>query len=213
MNSVDLLLACMVLANVYLFLTSRIMVFVKVAAVQGAALGALSLLQHFSDLDARMAVMIVASTVVKAGLLPWFFARTVRDTGLKREVEPVVGFVLSSLLAAALLGLAVWIVGYLPLVTGSTMQRMVAVGLFTLFSGIFLCVARSSILSQAIGYLVLENGVFLVGMAYQGEAPVLVELGVLLDVAVAVFLMAVMIHSVRREYSSLDADRLRELRD
>lgn len=213
MGLVELLLAAMVLGNIYLFLSSRILVYVKITAFQGVLLGVLSLLGHLQDIELRLAVIVAATTIVKGGLLPWFLARTVRDTGIKREVEPVVGFVFSCLLGVGLLGISMWVVGNLPLVEGSAMQRTVGVGLFTAFSGLFLCVARASIVSQAVGYLVLENGVFLAGMAFQGEAPLLVELGVLLDVAVAVFLMAVMIHSVKREFSSLDADRLRELRD
>ena len=213
MGWVEGLLAAMVLGNIYLFLTSRIIVYIKITAFQGLALGALSMLGHLPNMDLRLGLFVAASTIVKTALLPWFLARTVRDTGIKREVEPIVGFVFSSLLGVALLGMSIWVVGNLPLVAGSSMQRMVGVGLFTVLSGLFLCVARASIVSQAVGYLVLENGVFLTGVAFQGEAPVLVELGVLLDVTVAVFIMAVIIHSVRREFSSLDAERLSDLRD
>lgn len=213
MGLVELLLAAVVLGNIYLFLTSRVLIYIKITAFQGVALGVLSVLAHYPELDARLLVIAVASTIVKGALLPWFLARTVRDTGIRREVEPVVGFIFSTLLGVGLLGVSWWVVKHLPLVEGSVMQRMVAVGLFTALAGLFLCVARASIVSQAVGYLILENGVFLAGLAFQGEAPVLVELGVLLDVAVAVFIMAVMIHSVRREFSTLDADRLRELRD
>jgi hydrogenase-4 component E len=64
-----------------------------------------------------------------------------------------------------------------------------------------------------IGYLVLENGIFIFGMLLSKAMPVLVEAGVLLDLLVGVFVMAIVINHISREFSSIDTSRLRKLKE
>jgi len=88
----------------------------------------------------------------------------------------------------------------------------VPVGLFTLFVGLFLSIARRKALTQVLGYLVLENGAYILGLAMVSEIPVLVEAGVLLDAFVAVFVMQIAIHQITAEFRSTDVDKLTALR-
>ena len=78
--------------------------------------------------------------------------------------------------------------------------------------GLFLIIGRKKALSQVLGYLVFENGIYAFGVGVAYEAPLLVELGVLLDVFVAVFVMGIAIFHIRREFDSIDTTRLETLR-
>ena len=79
--------------------------------------------------------------------------------------------------------------------------------------GLLLIVSRSKAVMQALGYLAMENGIYAFGLAFAVEEPLLVEMGVLLDVFVAVFVMGIAIHHISREFDHIDTDRLSALKD
>ena len=84
--------------------------------------------------------------------------------------------------------------------------------IFVVSIGLFMIISRRSALMQVIGYLMLENGIFVFGVITVVETPLLVELGVLLDAFVAVFVMGIAIFHINREFGSMDVDQLRALR-
>ena len=82
-----------------------------------------------------------------------------------------------------------------------------------MLTGLFLIVARRQALMQVVGYLALENGIFAFGAVVMKEAPLLVEMGILLDIFVAVFVMGIMVFHISREFDHTDTERLSELKD
>lgn len=211
--TVSTLLVLVVLTNVSLYFTGRLGVHVRILAVQSLLLGLLPLVVRGDWPDARLTALAALTITVKAAALPWLLYRTIRLTGVYGETALRVRHVTSSIVGVGLLALGNWLAERLPLAVDGEARRCLAVSFFTVFSGLFLCVARSRMLSQVLGLLVLENGVLLAGLAVPQEVPVLVELGVLLDVTVAVFVMVVIIHHVKREVPALDVKHLAELRD
>jgi len=84
--------------------------------------------------------------------------------------------------------------------------------LFTTLTGLMIIVSRRKALTQVVGYLVMENGVYAFGAALAVQEPLLVEMGILLDVFVAVFVMGITIYQISREFDHIDTDRLSELK-
>jgi hydrogenase-4 component E len=155
-----------------------------------------------------------ASTIIKAGVLPWLLRRAVRETGMQTEVEPLIGFTTSLLLGLALLGAALHVAQRLPPLPGAEDTTfLVPVALFTVMVGMLVIVGRRTAIMQALGYLAMENGIYAFGLAFAIEEPLLVEMGVLLDVFVAVFVMGIAIHHISREFDHIDTDRLSTLKD
>jgi hydrogenase-4 component E len=76
-----------------------------------------------------------------------------------------------------------------------------------------LLTTRRKAISQVIGYLVMENGIFIFGMLLTEAMPVMVEAGALLDLLVGIFVMGIVINHISREFSSIDTSRLRALRE
>ena len=89
----------------------------------------------------------------------------------------------------------------------------VPVAFTAVFTGLFMVIARKKALTQVIGFLVFENGITLFGAAVMREHPVIVELGILLDVLVLVFIMGIAVNQINREFSHIDSDRLNSLDD
>ena len=84
--------------------------------------------------------------------------------------------------------------------------------LATLLIGLFVIVSRRKAITQVLGYIVVENGIYALGVALVGDVPLLVELGVLLDVFVAVFIMSIAAYHISREFDHIDVDQLDRLK-
>ena len=205
-TSIDLVMVCLVLSNLMLVGSSRIAVCIRFVALQGVLLGLLPLALHHW-------LLAGASIAIKGTVFPWLLFRAMREANVRREVEPYVGFSTSLLIGVAALGVSSWIASRLPPLAPSISPMILPVALFTMITGLFLIVSRRQALTQVIGYLALENGVFAFGLGLVREAPVIVEMGILLDIFVAVFVMGITIFHISREFDQIDTEQLTALKD
>ena len=96
---------------------------------------------------------------------------------------------------------------------GAAHPYLVPTALSTVWAGLLLVVSRKKAVNQVLGFLVLENGVFVFGLLLSDFMPIMVEAGVLLDLFAAVFVMGIVMFHINREFSSLDTEKLSALRD
>jgi hydrogenase-4 component E len=209
----EALIVLVVLSNLRVLGASRIDACVRTVAFQGVLLGLLPLLAHSDALTVRLFLQAGASTFIKALVFPWLLGRAVREAGVQRETDPFVSYTASLAAGILFLAVALWLGARLPSAGAEELRLLVPVALFTILVGLFIIVARRKAVTQVLGYLVLENGIYTFGMAFAEKQPLLVELGILLDVFVAVFVMGITIYHISREFDHIDADRLSELRD
>lgn len=209
----DLLLILVALTNLKLLASSRLGASIRTTAVQGVMLGLLPLLAHGQATTGRVAVLALGMVVIKGVVFPWLLFRAMREAEVTRDVEPYVGYIASILIGVVALAAAFWLGGRLPLPQALASSLLVPVAFFSILSGLFLIVNRKRALSQVLGFLVLENGVFTFGAGVVGETSVLVEAGVLLDVLAAVFVMGITLFHINREFDHIDTDRLSSLKD
>lgn len=211
-HPVDILLVLVILLNFLVLGTPALRVTIRAAALQGALLAALPLLVH-RGFGWRVAAIAVATMALKGVLIPGLLEKTMRDVHIKKEVEPYVGFVPSLFLCGVGTGLAILFAGNLPLAPEHVGTLIVPASLATLLSGFLVLTTRRKAISQVVGYLILENGIFIFGQLLIEAMPFLVEAGVLLDLFVGIFIMGIVINHIRQEFSSLDTDLLSELKD
>ncbi len=209
----DTLMVLLVFTNLRVVGSSRLGACIRTVAVQGVLLGFLPLLAHPDRMAPRILLLAFASVALKAVGFPWLLFRALRGAKVRREMEPYVGYSLSLLAGVGALALSLWIGSRLPLPTPAVSPLLVPVAFSTMLVGLFVIVSRRKALSQVLGYLVFENGIYAFGVGVAYEAPLLVELGVLLDVFVAVFVMGILIFHISREFDSIDTERLSSLRD
>jgi hydrogenase-4 component E len=209
----DVILILLVLTNLRLLGASRLGASIRTVAVQGVLLGALALLAHHRHLTAAVWVVAVGGMALKGVVFPWLLFRALRAAEVEREVEPFVGTIPSLLGGVIALGVSLWLTGRLPLPEPAPHSLLVAVALFSIFVGLFLIITRKKAISQVLGFLVMENGIYAFGVGLVLDSPLLVELGVLLDVFVAVFIMGIIIFHISRESDHIDTHKLTSLRD
>lgn len=213
MGWVELILVLVVLTNLKLLASSRLGASIRVVAAQGVVLGLLPVLAHLDAVSLRHVALALGSGALKGAVFPWLLFRAVREAEVTREVEPYVGYLTSLLVGVGALGTAFWMNTRLPVPETVASPWLMPVAMFSILSGLFLIVSRKRALSQVLGFLVLENGVFTFGVGVMAETPLLVEAGVLLDVFVGVFVMGITMFHINREFDHIDTDRLSDLKD
>ena len=208
----DMLLLLVLLANFAVLAASRLTFTIRAAAAQGILLGLLPLLLH-GPWSAESLLLAGGTVAIKGILLPGFLLWAMREAAVRREIEPSLG-PLGSIAAGVLaVGLGFVLAARLPLAGAGGPALLVAASFATLLTGFIVLTTRQKAMTQVVGYLLLENGVYLFGLILAGRVPLLVEMGVLLDLVVGVFIMGLVLFHMNRELESLDSARLTELRD
>jgi len=206
------MLVFVLLLNLFVLGTSRIRSLIQCVALQGVVLGVMPLFVH-GRLTPLAGFVAIATVLLKGSIIPQILFKALRDVQIKREVEPMIGFMPSNLLGALGTAVAIGLSTKLPLAGGHAQTLVVPAALSTVFTGFLLLTSRIKAITQAIGYLVLENGIYIFGLLLLEAVPFLVELGVLLDLFVGVFVIAIIIHHINREFASLDTRRLSALKE
>ena len=212
---VEPLLLAIILTDFAVLGTSRLTACIRMVALQGAMLGLLSISVE-SPVSAHSVVLGVGTIGVKAIVLPWFLRWAMREADVRREVEPAIGYMASLLLGAVAAGLSFGVANRLPPIdaaSGAPVGLLVPVALATLLCGLLVLITRRKAITQVVGYLMLENGVYLFGLTLVERISFLVEIGVLLDVFVGVFIMGIVVFHINREFASISAENLVELRE
>lgn len=207
----DALLVAVVILNFRVLGGSRLIGAISTLAMQGFLLSLVPLLAH-AHVSFHLWITVIAGLGVKGLLLPYLLKRAIRESAAKREMQPIVGLNASLLYGLGALALSGWLGAHLPLPPGSSALGA-PVSFFTLLAGLFLVIARRQALTQVVGYLMLENGIFLFGVLFIAETPWMIEIGVLLDVLVGVFVMGLILFHIQRTFDALDSDRLAQLHD
>jgi hydrogenase-4 component E len=206
-------LVLVLLQNFFLLGASRLRTIIYVVAAQGVVLSTLPPLLH-GGLGAQEVFAGAVVLILKGVAIPRMLIRALADLPIRREVEPLVGFKTCLVLGAIATSGSVYLATILPLAPLGGPERMVVATSFaTMLTGFLLLTTRVKALTQVLGYLVLENGIYIFGLLLLKATIFLVEVGVLLDLFVAIFVMGIIINHISREFTSINTERLATLRD
>jgi len=209
----DALMVLLTFTNLRLLGLSRLNASIRTVAAQGVLLGLVALAAHAGHWSGRILLIAAVGIAVKGVAFPLLLFRALRAAKIRREVEPFVGYIPSVLAGVAAFLISLWVAARLPLPGRPASDLIVPTALSTMLVGLLVIVSRKKALSQAIGYLVFENGIYIFGVGVAYEAPALVEMGILLDVFVAVFVMGIIVFHISREFDSIDTTRLATLKE
>jgi len=211
-TSLNSLLVVVLALNLFALGTSRMVTVIKIVSLQGILLGVMPLLVEESiTLTAGMASTV--AVLLKGLVIPAMLLRAIRDVHIKREIEPLIGFLPSMLLGALATGFALLFASSLPLAGEHTTPLLVPASLATIFTGFILLTMRAKAITQIMGYLVLENGIYIFGLLLVESIPLVVELGVMLDLFVAIFVICIMVNHINKTFSSLDTRLMTSLKE
>jgi hydrogenase-4 component E len=207
----DQLLVLCLLLNFAVLGTSRLAFSVRAVALQGVLLGVLPALIH--PFSWHLVLIVVSIILAKGALIPVLIMRAIRKAEIQREFEPFIGYIPSLVLGALFTSLAFIFAARLPLAPEHEGLLFVPASIATLMCGFLVLMGRRKAISQVIGYLLMENGIFIFGLLLAEAMPVMVEAGALLDLLVGVFVMGIVINHISREFSTIDTSKLSALRE
>lgn len=212
MSIVPAILVVVLSLNFFVLGTSRLRSVINVSATQGFTLGVLAMLVH-EHIDWETVLVAAGAALIKGLLIPSMLQKAMRDASIRREVEPLVGYATSLVLAAIATGLSLVFARTLPLAPQHQGSLLIPAALSTVLCGFIVLTTRRKAITQVVGYLMLENGIYIMGLTLLEAIPFLVEVGVLLDLFVAIFVMGIIINKISREFSTLDTAKLSALKE
>ena len=213
------------LINFYVLTISNLKQVIYAVALQGALLGLLYPVAHTglvpdgdtSTLDAitviRLLLLTVTIVAVKGWIIPRFLLRAVRAADVRSKVTSTVGIVLPLLVGGLGTALAIVFARSLPLAPQHVSHLPIPAALATVFCGFLMLSTRREAIGQVLGYIVLENGIFIFGLLLVEAVPIMVELGIVLDLFVGVFVMGIIFNHVSRAFPEASVEHLSSLKE
>jgi len=160
----NLLLLLVILLNFFALGSSRLAACIHAVALQGGILALLPLTAH--GFSGHALLLAGGALALKAVLIPWLLLRAMRKVRIRREVEPLIGYVPTLLTGALATAAAFIFADLLPLVAAHQGGLFIPTSLATLLTGFLLLISRRKALTQVVGYLILENGIFNVASGF-----------------------------------------------
>jgi hydrogenase-4 component E len=207
---ISLLIISFGVTLIYLAVAERMKTYNTLIAVQGLLLFFITYIE-LESLDVWHLILILMETlVIKVIVLPYFIHRLLIKKGGDRPVALVVpGYI--SLTIVSIIIFFSFLLSYL------LHDQQIQVKYFTgaiaaIFTGLYLIIVHKQVFTHMMGYLTIENGIFLLSLAIGNEMPLLVNLAVLLDVFSSVLILGIFIDRLE-SFSTLDVDQLEELKD
>lgn len=186
--------------------------YVKAFRWQSLALAvAFALIGYFGD-DHELYIVAVILLALKVVIIPWYLNRLYQRVGGEREAQPYVNIATSLIVAGLLVMLAYAITRPLVMISKSPTRGGIPLAVGLIFVGLFVIVSRRKALTQIVGFLALENGIALLAALCTYGIPLIVELGVFLDVLMGFLVMQVIVYHIRDTFESIDVEQLNQLK-
>jgi hydrogenase-4 component E len=209
---INALLVTVLVLNLFALGTSRIHSVIRIVGAQGALLGLVTLLMHEHP-TFPIVLSATAAVLIKGIVIPAVMLRSLRSADIKREVEPFIGFLPSIILGAAATAAVLLVFQAFAPPGDGTPSLIIPASISTVLVGFIILVSRYKAITQVLGYLVLENGIYIFGALLVEAIPLVVEMGMLLDLFVGVFVISIITNHINRAFSSMDTRRLASLKE
>jgi hydrogenase-4 component E len=200
---IDVLGALLLFTMLLILAAGQIFRAIYAVAVQAVFLGVAGVVLGAATGNVDLWVIAGITIVVKAGLLPWLLIRVVRRVQISPEIEPVIPTTVTLAIAAAIVVLAFHLNASLGSVRQTITGNALPVGVTLILVGVLVMASRRKALVQMVGLFASENGIFFTAMAISQGMPLIIEIGVILDVVLGALVMGILVLRVR---SSVDAD-------
>ncbi len=209
---VDTILALVLLSVLISFGSSRLIMLIRVLAFQGVVVSLVPLfIGH--DLTTGSVVFTLVTLLIRGIAIPVFIYLAIKKVAIRREVEPIIGYHASLLAGLALIVVATFVSPKFNLPQISDNALVLPTAITLLVAGMFLLMARRNAIAMVLGYIMMENGIYLVGTSFSVRAHHIVEFGILLDVLAGVMIMAIILQNINQAFDDVDTALLRTLKE
>ncbi|MBO4603422.1 MAG: hypothetical protein J5651_09715 [Salinivirgaceae bacterium] len=206
-----ILLIIFAITLLYFSIANRLMTYLSILTLQGVLLFGVALLELREMSAVNFAFILLETVIVKAIAVPLFIRHVIKKNKIRREAEPFVPYFIS-LIVTTLIIVVAFVLS--TMVDAPNINRTYfVVAISSVFSGLFFIVSRKKIITHVICYALIENGVFILSLAVGNEMPLLVNLGVLLDVFISIFLLGIFINKIGNVINDGSVAELSSIKD
>jgi hydrogenase-4 component E len=210
---VNLLAAFLLLVAFAMLSQRRVLSLVRLFAWQGAALALSTLVVGYSTDQPHLYFSAGLTVVLKVILIPWVLHRLIGRLDVRWDVETLLNIPTTMLAGIALVIFAFALATPISEMATTVTRGTLGIALACVLLSFLMMIVRRKAIPQVIGFLALENGLFFAATSATYGMPLVVELGVALDVLVGTFIFGIFFFHIREQFDSLDIRHMEKLKD
>lgn len=208
---INVLLIILMISLLYLSIANRLLTYIKILAFQGVILFGVAYIELTEINTLNLVLILLETIIVKAVLVPIFINYIIKHNNITRETEPFLPNFVSLIIVTTIIVITILLSNS---ISDTHLEKIsFIVALSTLFTGLFIIGTRKKVITHVMGYLVIENGVFILSLAVGNEMPLLVNLGIMLDIFASVLILGIFVNKIGDVLKDTDVDQLRHLKD
>lgn len=210
---IDLFAAVLLLLCFAMLSQRRVLSLINLFAAQGVVLALSTALVAWATGQGHLYVSAGITLGLKVLLLPWVLHRLIERLDVKWDVEPLINIPTTMLVGLVLVILAFNLAQPVSQLAGTITKGTLGIALAAVLLAFLMMITRSKAVPQVIGFLAMENGLFFAATAATYGMPMVVELGIVLDVLVGMIIFGVFFFHIRERFDSLDIHHLEKLKE
>lgn len=210
---INLLAAILLLLSFAMLSQRRIISLINLFATQGLVLAASTGLVAALTGQSHLYWSALLTFALKVVLLPWILHRLIRRLNIKWDVETLINIPTTMMVGIVLVILAFNLAAPISQLAGTVTRSTLGIALASVLLSFLMMITRSKAVPQVVGFLAMENGLFFAATGAVYGMPMVVELGVALDVLVAALILGIFLFEIRERFDSVDTRHLEKLKE
>ena len=210
---INLCAALMLLLGFAMLSQRRILTLINLFMMQGMALLASTLIVAYTTGQSHLYGSAALTLILKVIALPWILHRLIRKLSVKWDVETIINIPTTMLFGIALVVIAFNVAQPISQLSGTIMRGTIGIALACILLSFLMMITRSKAVPQVIAFLSMENGLFFAATSATYGMPMVVELGVALDVMVGMVIFGVFFFQIRQQFDSLDIRLMERIKE
>ena len=210
---INLLAAILLLLSFAMLGQRRIISLINLFMAQGAVLFASTALVAYATGQEHLYQSAFLTLVLKVILLPWILHRLIRRLNVKWDIETLINIPTTMMIGLILVIFSFNLALPISALAGTITRSTLGIAMAVVMLSFLMMITRSKAVPQVIGFLSMENGLFFAATSATYGMPMVVELGIALDVLVGMVILGVFFFQIREQFDSLDIHHLEKLKE
>jgi hydrogenase-4 component E len=210
---INLLAALLLLIAFAMLSQRRILSLINLFALQGFVLALSTFVVAYSTAQHHLYYSAGLTLLLKVLLLPWLLHRLIRKLNVRWDVETLINIPATMLVGIALVIFSFNLAAPISQLSEGITRGLIGIALASVLLSLLMMLTRRKAVSQVVAFLSLENGLFFAATSATQGMPLVVELGIALDVLVATFIFGIFFFQIRETFDSLDITHMEKLKD
>jgi len=210
---VNVLAAFLLLLAFAMLSQRRVLTLIKLLAWQGAALAASTAIVAWSTGQSHLYVSVGLTVLLKVLLIPWLLHQLIDRLFIRWDVETLINIPTTMLIGIGLVIFAFALATPISQMATTLTRSTLGIALASVLLSFLMMIVRRKAVPQVIGFLAMENGLFFAATSATYGMPLVVELGVALDVLVGTFIFGIFFFHIREQFDSLDIRHMEKLKE